>query len=136
MTRLMVIYGEEDTREMLNLYLQKDGFETVAVEDGQDFLRKIDSFQLDIITLDLMTSGMTSKKCLDMLKKSKSKIILLTAVRYTEIEKQIIRENVNVVDYITKPIDIDDFKEKVARKPLRGNLNHFIIQNSRNLISV
>jgi len=115
MTRLMVIYGEEDTREMLNLYLQKDGFETVAVEDGQDFLRKIDSFQLDIITLDLMTSGMTSKKCLDMLKKSKSKIILLTAVRYTEIEKQIIRENVNVVDYITKPIDIDDFKEKVVK---------------------
>lgn len=115
MTKVMVICGEQDIREMLDLCLRKDGFETTALENESEFLEKIDSFQPDLIALDVITLGIVTKKNLDVLKKSKSKIILLTAVRYSKIEKQILREKANVVDYVTKPIDIDDFKDKIVK---------------------
>jgi two-component system response regulator VicR len=117
MTRIMIVDDEKDFRDMLDLYLRKEGFETNTAEDGADFLKKIDDFEPDLVTLDVMMPGITTRKILDTLKekKSKSKIILLTVVRYSEAEKQIIQEMGNVVDYITKPFDIDEFKDKLDK---------------------
>jgi len=117
MTRIMIVDDEKDFRDMLDLYLRKEGVETNTAEDGSDFLKKIDDFEPDIVTLDVMMPGITTRKILDTLKekKIKSKIILLTVVRYSEAEKQIIHEMGNVVDYITKPFDIDAFKDKLDK---------------------
>jgi DNA-binding response OmpR family regulator len=117
MTRIMIVDDEKDFRDMLDIYLRKEGFETNTAEDGADLLKKIDDFKPDLVTLDVMMPGITTRKILDTLKKKKikSKIILLTVVRYSDAEKQIIREMGNVVDYITKPFDIDEFKDKLVK---------------------
>ena len=117
MTKIMIVDDERDFRDMLDLYLRKEGFETNTAEDGADFLKKIDDFEPDLVTLDVMMPGITTRKILDTLKKkkNKSKIILLTVVRYSETEMQMIQEMGNVVDYITKPFDIDEFKDKLVK---------------------
>ena len=116
-TRIMIVDDEKDFREMLDLYLRKEGFETNTAEDGADLLKKIDDFEPDIVTLDVMMPGITTRTILDTLKKkkSKSKIILLTVVRYSETEKKMMHEMGNVVDYITKPFDIDEFKNRIVK---------------------
>jgi DNA-binding response OmpR family regulator len=111
----MIVDDEQDLREMLDLMFRKEGFETIMVEDEQDFLKKIDKYHPDIITLDLMTLGIFSRECLDVLKVSKSKNILLITDRYSETEKQMIHEMINVVDYVTKPIDIDDLMKRINK---------------------
>jgi DNA-binding response OmpR family regulator len=118
MTRIMIVDDEKDFRDMLDLYLRKEGFETNTAEGGSDFLKKIDDFEPDLITLDVMMPGITTKKILDKLKKkkSKSKIILLTVVRYSEIEKQTIHEMGNVVDYITKPFELDELLDRIRKQ--------------------
>lgn len=117
MTRIMVVDDEPDLREMLNLMLHKEGFETETAEDGSDFLSKLDVFDPDIVTLDVMMPGLTTSEILKKLnnKKSKTKIILLTVVRYSEDEKKKILEMGNVVDYITKPFDMDFLLDVVKR---------------------
>ena len=45
--------------------------------------------------------------------KSKPKIILLTVVRFTEEEKKNLYEAANIVDYITKPFDVDNLVNTV-----------------------
>ena len=105
----MIVDDETDLREMLNLMLHKEGFETATAENGDDFLNKIDDFQPDIVTLDVMMPGLTTREILEKLKekKTKPKIILLTVVRYSEEEKQKLYQK-GIVDYVTKPFELDN----------------------------
>jgi DNA-binding response OmpR family regulator len=75
--RILIVDDEPDFREMLDLMLRKEGFETAIAENGEDFLNKIDDFQPDLVTLDVMMPGLTTREILDKLKekKTKSKII-------------------------------------------------------------
>ena len=108
MTKIMIVDDETDLREMLNLMIRKEGFETAMAENGDDFLNKIDEFQPDIVTLDVMMPGLTTREILEKLpeKKTKPKIILLTVVRYSEEEKQKLYQK-GIVDYVTKPFEMD-----------------------------
>ena len=110
MLKIMIVDDEADLRGMVDLMLNKDGFETETAKDGSDFLNKIDNFNPDLVTLDVMMPGLTTKEILKKLKNKKSnpKIILLTVLRYTESERNNIMKLGNVVDYIAKPFDIDD----------------------------
>ena len=117
MMKIMVVDDEQDLREMINLMMQKEGFETQIAHDGADFLEKIDDFQPDLVTLDVMMPGLTTKEILEKLKEKSSnpKIILLTVVRYSEEEKKKILKMGNVIDYITKPFEIDDLIKTINK---------------------
>lgn len=117
MPKIMIVDDELDIREMLNLMLHKEGFETDTAEDGSEFLNKLDSFDPDIVTLDVMMPGLTTSEILEKLKEKKSnpKIILLTVVRYSDEEKKKRFEMGNVVDYVTKPFDLDQLMDTIHR---------------------
>jgi two-component system response regulator RegX3 len=68
MPKIMVIDDEPGLREMLNLMLYKEGFETEVAEDGSEFLNKLDRFDPDIVTLDVMMPGLTTSEILKELK--------------------------------------------------------------------
>ena len=121
MTKIMIVDDEPDLREMLNLMLNKEGFETKTAENGSDFLNKLDNFDPDIVTLDIMMPGLTTSEILRELtgKKSKPKIILLTVVRYSESEKKKIFGMGNVVDYVTKPFDLDQLMDAIHKHVMK-----------------
>ncbi len=110
MNKIMVVDDEPDLRDMLSIMLSKEGFEIEMAVDGSDFLEKVDKFNPDLVTLDVMMPGPTTEEILEKLKKKKSKpkVILLTVVRFDGDEKKIFEQG-NVVDYIKKPFDVDDF---------------------------
>ena len=75
----------------------------------RDFLDKLDSFQPDLVTLDVMMPGLTTSEIFKRVKgkKCNPKIILLTINRFSEEEKKELFRLGNVVDYVTKPFDVD-----------------------------
>lgn len=115
--KIMVVDDEPDLREMINLMMQKEGYETHTAENGLDFLDHIDEFKPDVVTLDVMMPGITTKEILERLrsKQCKPKIILLTVVRFSEEEKKRILEMGNVVDYITKPFEFTELVDTVKK---------------------
>ena len=124
MPKIMIVDDELDIREMLNLMLHKEGFETDTAENGSEFLNKLDNFDPDIVTLEVMMPGLTTSEILEKLKEKKSnpKIILLTVVRYSDEEKKKRFEMGNVVDYVTKPFDLDQLMDTIDRH-VTPNLN-------------
>jgi DNA-binding response OmpR family regulator len=115
--RIMIVDDEPDFRAMLDIIMKNKGYDTEMAVDGSDFLEKIDSFNPDIVTLDVMMPGLTIWEILGRLKgkKSNPKIILVTVVRFTEEEKKSLYEAANVVGYIKKPFDIDDIMDVVKK---------------------
>ncbi len=117
MSKIMVVDDEQDLREMIDLMMQKEGFETEMAENGEDFLEKVENFDPDLITLDVMMPGLTTKDILDKLnnKKTSPKIILLTVVRFSDDEKAKILELGSVVDYVTKPFEFDILVDSIKK---------------------
>lgn len=117
MTKIMVVDDETDLREMINLMMRKEGYDTQMAENGDDFLNKIDDFQPALVTLDVMMPGLTTKEILEKLKGkiAKPKIILLTVVRFSEEEKQRILKLGNIVDYVTKPFDFEQLISTIKK---------------------
>jgi DNA-binding response OmpR family regulator len=113
--RILIVDDDPDFREMLDLMLRKEGIQTTTAENGEDFLNKIDDFQPDLVTLDVMMPGLTTEEILEKLikKKCKPKIILLTVVRYSEETLEKILKKNNIVAYIDKPFDLDDFMDTI-----------------------
>jgi len=124
MTKIMIVDDETDLREMINLILHKEGFETATAENGEDFLSKIDEFQPDLVTLDVMMPGLTTREILEKLKekKTKPKIILLTVVRYSEEEKQKLYQH-GIIDYITKPFELDYLIQTIQKHVILRHTN-------------
>ena len=111
----MIVEDEEDVRDMLVLLLTKENYEIAAVSNGTELLKKIDHIQPDLITLDVMMPGMTTHEILKELqtKTNKPKIILLTAIHYSDDEIQRLTQFGNVIDYISKPFDIHDLVTRI-----------------------
>ena len=109
MTKIMIVDDEPDIREMINLILSKNGYDTEMAVDGNEFLKNVDAFNPDLVTLDVMMPGPMTREILEKLKKKQSdpKIILVTVIRYSDKSRTKIMERKNVVDIISKPFEVD-----------------------------
>ena len=117
MARVMVVDDEEDLRNLVKMVMEKEGFEVESAEDGNDFLKKVDRFQPDIVILDVMMPGPSTKEILQKLREKgvDSKIVLLTVVRFSSEEIKKLSEMGNVVGYMTKPFDIPELISEINK---------------------
>ena len=116
MTKILIVDDEPDHLNMISMMLQEEGFETELAADGIDFLEKVDMVQPDMVTLDVIMPGPATEEILEKLKEKKinPKLILLTIIKYHEEEQKIFKKW-NIVGYIKKPFEMDDFLDVVKK---------------------
>ena len=113
MSKLKILLVDDDPniRQLVNLYLQKEGFEVVMAERGDDALKIFKSAAPNLILLDIMLPGMDGwQVCREVRKTSNVPIIMLTAK--DETFDKVLGLELGADDYVAKPFDM---KELVAR---------------------
>jgi len=117
MAKVMVVDDEEDLRNLVKMVIEKEGYEVEVAENGDDFLEKFDRFQPDLVILDVMMPGPSTKEILGRLKEkgTDTKIILLTVVRFSNDEIKRLSQMGNVVGYVTKPFDIPKLVSEINK---------------------
>ena len=109
--KALIVEDDINIAELLKIYLQKDGFETENAYDGKKAVALAESFQPDIILLDIMLPVMDGwQVCREVRKNSKVPIIMLTAKG--ESMDKVSGLEMGADDYMTKPFDP---KELIAR---------------------
>jgi two-component system, OmpR family, alkaline phosphatase synthesis response regulator PhoP len=119
MTKIMIVDDNKDIVQTIKAIMEKEGFNTDIANNGEEFLRKVKIFQPDLVLLDVMMPGLTTKAILDSLKEKglgDLKIILVTGVRFAEDEKNELVSKFKIVDYVTKPFDVFDLVKRVKSK--------------------
>ena len=113
---ILAVDDEEDIRTSVKQVLEDAGFEVVTANDGQDCLNKLKTLNPDLILLDVLMPGLTTKEIAAGIKKLKIKtpIIFLTVVRLAEAAKQEVLKG-NMVDYIEKPFKNVDLVRRVKK---------------------
>ena len=109
--KILIVDDDLHIAELISLYMMKDGYETEEVHDGREAVKVAETFQPDLILLDLMLPGMDGYQvCTEIRKTSRVPIIMLTAKG--ETFDKVLGLELGADDYIVKPFDP---KELVAR---------------------
>ena len=118
-SRILVVEDEDSIRELLVLGLEEEGFDVVAVGDGQTALTKCQAqvpqrndFPFDLIILDLMLPQVSGLDLCRFLRYQGNPVpILIVSAKTTETDR-VLGLEVGADDYISKPFSM---RELVAR---------------------
>ena len=113
MSTQTVLLADDDAkiRELLELYLTKEGFAVVHASDGAEAILKAQQLKPDLIVLDIMMPVMDGMEvCRQVRKFSRVPVIMLTA--RLEDEDRIQGLELGADDYVSKPFNP---RELVAR---------------------
>ena len=113
--RALVVDDDETNVRLLTLKLEVDGYETDVAYNGIEALQKVESFNPDIILLDLMMPKMDGYEVCRRLKASeKTKyipIIMLTAK--SEIEDRVLGLDIGAEEYLCKPFSLVELSARI-----------------------
>ena len=109
--KIMVVDDDVNIGELLRLYLEKEGYDTVVMPDGAAALEAFDTAKPDLILLDVMMPRLDGwQVCREIRKKSQCPIIMLTAKG--ELFDRVLGLELGADDYVVKPFEA---KEVMAR---------------------
>ncbi|MDX1993476.1 MAG: response regulator [bacterium] len=111
---VLVIDDDPSVRELLQRFLEKEGFRVETVTNGKDGLRRARELKPNAITLDVMMPGMDGWAVMTALKAdaelSHIPVIMLTMVRDKNLGYAL-----GAADYLTKPVDRDQLIAALRR---------------------
>lgn len=109
--KILIVDDDNNIAELISLYLTKECFETLILNDGESVMPAMTSFEPNLILLDLMLPGMDGYQvCREVRAKYSLPIIMLSAKG--EVFDKVLGLELGADDYMEKPFDS---KELVAR---------------------
>ena len=109
--KILIVDDDQNIAELISLYLIKECFETMIVNDGESALTGAKSFSPNLVLLDLMLPGIDGYQvCRELRATSSVPIIMLSAKG--EVFDKVLGLELGADDYMEKPFDS---KELVAR---------------------
>ncbi len=109
--KILIVDDDNNIAELIALYMTKECYETLIVNDGESALENYESFAPNLVLLDLMLPGIDGYQvCREIRAKSSTPIIMLSAKG--EVFDKVLGLELGADDYIEKPFDS---KELVAR---------------------
>ena len=118
-TRILVVDDAADTRLLLNLRLQREGYEVFTASSGTEALETIQKEGLPhLVLLDIMMPGMDGFAVASELRRMGDiSIIFLSALSDTDTKVEGL--NRFAEDYVTKPFDFTELSARIRRVLLR-----------------
>ena len=108
---VLIVEDDRNISELLQMYLEKEGYAVTTAYDGGQGLQKFRNIQPDLVLLDVMMPVMDGwSVCKAIRVESQVPVIMLTAKGETDDKVAGLRSGAD--DYITKPFEM---KEVLAR---------------------
>lgn len=103
---------------LLQRLLEDEGYDVIALENPREALDYLSGpSRIDLILLDIMMPGIDGFKFLEEINASKDlkgiPVIMVTARNDRDSQKKAL--DMGAVDYMTKPLDLNQLKEVIRR---------------------
>jgi len=110
--KILVIDDEPNIREVVGLYLRRDGHTVVSAADGEEALKLYRQTKPDLVVLDLMLPKVSGiEVCRRIQAERRVPLIMLTA--RGEEEDRIVGLGLGADDYVTKPFSPRELAARV-----------------------
>lgn len=111
MSKILVVDDEQNICELLTLYLVKEGYTVETAQDGEAAVEKFQSFDPDLILLDIMLPKKDGWQVCREIRKSSNVPIIMVSAKGETFDK-VLGLELGADDYVTKPFET---KELMAR---------------------
>jgi CheY-like chemotaxis protein len=130
---ILVVDDEANIRRFLSHELKKRGYSVVQASGGSQAIEMARKHHPDLITLDVLMSGMSGFDVTAVLKSDPStKDIPILIVSVMEDKKRAYQLGVN--EYLTKPFKIEALMEKVNRLLQDAQKKILVVDDDKNLV--
>ena len=123
MEHILVVDDELSMLEFLEYMLQKEGYQVSKTNEGQKALELIQKdMSFDLIISDLRMPDLTGWELLKMVRKIDPETPVIYVTAYASSETAIEALKFGAFDYISKPFQVEEFKNLVKNALLARNL--------------
>jgi DNA-binding NtrC family response regulator len=113
--RLLVVEDRDTLRRMLVRALEQRGYEVVEVADGRAAIERLDEESFDMVLTDLKLPGATGIEVLAASRKAQPMTPVVVMTAYGTVETAVEAMRAGALDFVEKPVEIDDLYRAVAR---------------------
>ncbi len=111
--KVLIVDDEEEILAFMARFLKRLEIDTATAISGEDAIEIYKKNSFDFVLLDIHLGGMNGVDVLKVLKKLDPEVraMIITGNISSDLKTDV--HSLGVVDYIQKPIDLSDFKEKI-----------------------
>src|SRR6266478_6161631 len=121
--RILVVEDEEKVSRFVTRGLIAERFAVDVARDGKSGWELAQTYQYDLVILDLMLPGLTGGEVLNRIRKSKSQVPVLILTARDSVGDKVEHFEAGADDYLTKPFAFAELLVRVKALLRRGPLN-------------
>ncbi len=102
--KILVADDEQEIRDLLRLYLEKDGYEIYEATDGIQAFELVKKIEFDMALVDIMMPKMDGYRLIKKIREMNNMPIMILSAKIQDSDK-ILGLDLGADDYITKPFN-------------------------------
>ena len=120
MPKILIVEDDEKLRKELQIFLNKNGFETKLIEKFDNTIQDIINKNADLILLDINLPNLDGEYILKEIRKTSNVPIIMITSRDNELD-ELLSLNYGADQYVTKPFNIQILLAKIIGLLKRSN---------------
>lgn len=125
--QVLVVDDEWNMRNLLRIYLTKEGFDVKEASNGREAISLVDKYSFDVIILDVMMPDMDGWQVTSAIRETNNVPIIMLTAR-TETQDKVLGLGIGADDYLTKPFEPKELLARVYSLVRRSTITQAITQ--------
>ena len=122
--RILIVDDDAGQRSLLDSFLRSQGFETLPVDSGEKALETLRQETVSMMISDVRMPGLSGLETLRRARLEHSILPVLLVTAYADIRDAVDAMRDGAVNYLTKPIDLDELLSSVRKATgIEGSAN-------------
>ncbi len=123
MVNILIVDDDKNIRKLMQVVLERQGFNVLLASDGLEALKLIDQVKIDLVVVDVMMPNLDGYEFTKTLRDGNDDLSVLMVSAKDLVEDRKKGFMVGIDDYMTKPIDIEEFLLHVKALLRRAKIN-------------
>ena len=119
---ILVVEDGHSQREILRDFLKDEGHDVSEAENGEKALKQLREDYFDLLLIDYKMPGMDGMELLKGVKRINPEVDVIMMTAYGTVETAVQAMKAGAVDYVTKPIELDELLILIDRISERRTL--------------